>query len=210
MHKLFLGTVYMQIDQAQSHDLLGRVRDAYSDAATNPQGGHPFPMGYDFAVSVGYPEDLLDGLPESSVDRFTGVSNVSVFAEIPAKSTVLDFGCGSGTDSLIAAVKTGPDGRVYGVDFSPSMLFHARNGATETGSTNVEFREAEGQSIPFADGAFDVVLVNGIFNLNPDRDGLFRELARVVRPGGVLYCAEIILREPMDDEERSGLSNWFS
>ena len=196
----------MLIDTA----LLDKVRDAYSQAADDPRGSHPFPIGYDFALSLGYPEELLRGLPQSSVQRFTGVSNVSVFARIQAGSTVLDLGCGAGMDSLIAAAKTGPGGRVHGVDFSPSMLFQARAGAAEHGTANVEFREAEGHQIPFADATFDVALVNGIFNLNPDRDGLFQELARVIRPGGILFGAEIVLREPMDAEERSGLANWFS
>ena len=200
----------MQIDSTERDELLVKVREAYSSAFDNPGDSHPFPLGFDFALSLGYSEELLRSVPQSSVARFTGVSNVSVFAKIPEGSIVLDFGCGGGTDSLIAAAKTGPSGRVYGIDFSTSMLSRACAGASESGVTNVEFREAEGQHIPFADATFDIALVNGIFNLNPDRSGLFQELARVIRPGGVLYGAEIVLREPMDDEEREGLSNRFS
>lgn len=200
----------MQIDLAQADELLNRVREAYSNAADSPWNRHPFPIGRDFARSLGYPEDLLQRLPESSVKRFTGVSNVSVFAEIRAGSTILDFGCGSGTDSLIAAEKTGPEGRVYGVDFSPSMVSHALIGAVKTGAANVNFQVTDGHNIPFATGRFDVALVNGIFNLNPVRSGLFRELARVIRPGGILYGAEIVLCEPMDAEEQASLANWFS
>ncbi|MCH7737929.1 MAG: methyltransferase domain-containing protein [Chloroflexi bacterium] len=200
----------MLIDSASSDELLVKVREAYSNASDNPDDSHPFPLGFDFALSLGYPEALLQSLPRASVDRFTGVSNVSVFAEIPAGSTVLDFGCGGGTDSLIAAAKTGPKGQVFGVDFSRSMLSQARAGAEDAGAVNVEFREAEGQSVPFADGTFDVALVNGIFNLNPNRHDLFQELARVIRPGGVLFGAEIVLCDPMDEEERAGLANWFS
>ena len=200
----------MLIDSTSPDGLLGKVREAYSKASDDPGGSHPFPLGFDFALSLGYPEELLRGLPQSSVDRFTGVSNVSVFAEIPAGATVLDLGCGGGTDSLIAAGKTGPAGRVYGVDFSPSMLANARAGATKAGASNLEFHESEGQRLPFDDGAFDIALVNGIFNLNPDRHEIFQELARVIRPGGALYGAEIILCDPMDDEERTGLASWFS
>lgn len=200
----------MPTDSTSQEGLLGKVRDAYSQASDNPNGSHPFPIGYDFALSLGYPEELLESLPRTSVESFTGVSNVSVFAEIPAGSTVLDLGCGGGTDSLVAAGKTGPDGRVYGVDFSAAMLSRARTGAKRAGTSNVEFREAEGQRIPFDDDTFDVVMVNGIFNLNPDRAGIFQELARVLRPGGVFYGGEIILGEPMDEKERAGLSNWFS
>ena len=131
---------------------------------------------------------------------------------VPAGSIVLDLGCGAGTDPLITAGKAGPTGRVHGVDFSLSMLSHARAGAATADIENAKFREAEGQSIPFSDGTFDVVLVNGIFNLNLNlnRHDIFEELARVIRPGGVVYCGEIVLNESMDDEERAGLSNWFS
>ena len=127
----------MQVNLTQAQDLLCKVRDAYSEAADSPGDSHPFPVGNDFALSVGYPEDLLQSLPESSVKRFTGVSNVSVFAEIQAGSTVLDFGCGAGMDSLIAAVKTGPSGRVHGIDFSSSMLSQACSGASEAGAANI-------------------------------------------------------------------------
>ncbi len=200
----------MLLDSTSPDELLSKVREAYSGASDDPGGSHPFPLGLEFALSLGYPEELLRELPQSSVDRFTGVSNVSVFAEIPAGSTVLDLGCGAGTDSLIAAGKTGPGGQVFGVDFSPSMLAHARAGAAEAGASNLEFREAEGKRLPFDDGTFDVVLVNGIFNLNPNRDGLFQELVRVTRPGGAFYGAEIILCEFMDSKEKAGLASWFS
>ena len=200
----------MAVSLAQVQELLDKVREAYSNAAANPGDSHPFPNGFDFALSVGYPEDLLRSLAESAVQRFTGVSNVSVFPEITAGSTILDFDCGSGTDSLIAAAKTGSEGKVHRVDFSPSMLALARASASEAGAANVEFQESEGQYIPFADGTFDVAIVNGIFNLNLDRASLFQELARVIRPGGVLYGAEIVLREPMEEQERASLANWFS
>lgn len=186
-----------------------KVHKAYSKASDDPDGSYPFPIGFDFALSLSYPEELLRSLPRAAVDSFTGVSNISVFAEIPAGSIVLDLGCGGGTDSLIAAAKTGPSGQVYGVDFGSSMLSRARSATQEVGASKMESREAQRQRIPFADNTFDIAMVNGIFNLNPDREGLFRELARVIRPGSVLYCGEIILNEPMDDEERPAL-NWFS
>jgi len=199
----------MLTDSISRDELLKKVHKAYSKASDDPDGSNPFPIGFDFALSLGYPEELLRTLPRAAVDSFTGVSNISVFAEIPAGSIVWDLGCGGGTDSLIAAAKTGPSGQVYGVDFSSSMLSRARSAAQEAGASNMESQEAQGQQIPFADNTFDIAMVNGIFNLNPDREGLFRELARVIRPGGVLYCGEIILNEPMDDEERSA-HNWFS
>ena len=108
-----MGGRYIRADSTSPDELLVKVLEAYSSASDNPSDSHPFPPGFDFALSLGYPVELLRSLPQSSVARFTGVSNVSVFAEIPAGSIVLDLGCGGGTDSLIAAAKAGPGGRLY-------------------------------------------------------------------------------------------------
>jgi ubiquinone/menaquinone biosynthesis C-methylase UbiE len=159
---------------------------------------------------VGYPPDLLADLPSISVDAFCGVSNVAVFADIPEGSVVLDLGCGAGLDSLVAAGRAGPGGRVIGVDFSASMVASARRAAAEAGVETVEFHEADAERLPIDDGSIDVALVNGIFNLNPARDAIFRELARVVRPGGVVYGAELILREPLPADVRESETDWFA
>jgi ubiquinone/menaquinone biosynthesis C-methylase UbiE len=145
-----------------------------------------------------------------SVEAFAGVSNVAVRADITPGATVLDLGCGAGLDSLLAAMKTGPSGSVIGVDFSRSMLDRARLGASEAGSSNIEFREADAERLPIADGSVDVALVNGILNLNPMRDAIVRELARVVRPDGIVYAAELILRGPVQKPEATGEANWFA
>lgn len=98
------------------------VRQAYSAVADNPQAEHPFPVGRQFAESLGYSPGVLADLPAAAVEAFAGVSNVAVFADIPEGATVLDLGCGAGLDSLIAAGRVGPAGRVLGIDFSESML----------------------------------------------------------------------------------------
>ena len=186
------------------------VRRAYSAAAERPQDNHPFPVGRSFAESLGYPQDLLAALPSTSVDAFSGVSNVAVFARIPAGAVVLDLGCGAGLDSLIAAQRVGPQGRVIGVDFSDAMLARARQGAVELGVRNVEFYQADAEKLPIEDGLIEVALVNGIFNLNPEREAIFRELARVVREGGAVYAAELILTEPLSPEVQASETNWFA
>ena len=186
------------------------VRRAYSAAAERPQGTHPFPVGRALAESLGYPQDLLAALPPVSVDAFSGVSNVAVFAEIPVGAVVLDLGCGAGLDSLIAAERVGPRGRVIGVDFSEAMLARARQSAAEVGVGHVEFYQADAEKLPIEDGLIDVALVNGIFNLNPERDEIFGELARVVRQGGEVYAAELILHEPLPPEILDSEANWFA
>lgn len=192
------------------HQLREKVWEAYSAVAERPLDTHPFPAGRLFAASLGYPDALLDSLPCACSEAFAGVSNVSVFAEIPKGATVLDLGCGAGLDSLVAARRSGPSGRVIGVDFSEAMLARARKSASEAGIDSVVFCRADAERLPIADESVGVALVNGIFNLNPAREAVFRELARVVRQGGVVYSAELILSQPLPPEEKRSEANWFA
>ena len=194
----------------QAVELRRNVNAAYSDAAAHPDGPHPFPVGRAFAEAVGYSAEILNRAPAISVEAFTGVSNVSVFAEIAGGARVLDLGCGAGLDSLTAADRAGGAGHVVGMDFSASMLERARQARFESGAEQVWFCRADAERLPLPDGSIDVALVNGIFNLNPDRAAIFRELGRVVRPGGAVYAAELILREPLSPDQRQSESNWFA
>jgi arsenite methyltransferase len=191
--------------------LRAAVRGAYSAAAAAPKGTHPFPVGRAFAESLGYPTNELAALPAAAIDAFTGVSNVSVFADLQPGVCVLDLGCGAGLDSLIAARRVGQSGGVVGVDFSAEMLKRARQAAAEAGATNLAFCQADAESLPLRSGTIDIALVNGIFNLNPARKAVFAELARVVHAGGSVYAAELILRERLPAAEVCTTDdNWFS
>jgi arsenite methyltransferase len=190
--------------------LRGMVRGAYSSAAEQPGKKHAFPVGRQFAESIGYPAEVLAALPSAAWEAFAGVSNVSLFADLPVGATVLDLGCGSGTDTLIAARRVGPTGKVIGVDFSTAMLARARQAVGESGVRNVELREADAERLPVEDEEIDVAIINGIFNLNPARDAIFRELARVIRPSGSVYAAELILSQPVPPGTRTSESDWFA
>lgn len=185
------------------------VRDAYSAAAAKPSDPHPFPVGRTFAESVGYSADQLKDFPGDCVDRFAGVSNISLTAEMPAGATVLDLGCGAGLDSMIASRRIGTQGRVIGVDFSRVMLALARRGASDARRENVVFCRADAERLPLPGASVDVALVNGIFNLNPARECIFHELGRVLRNGGTVYAAELILSAPLPPAERNA-ANWFA
>ncbi len=186
------------------------VRRAYSSAAEEPGGKHPFPVGVAFARSVGYPESILAEIPASSTESFAGVSNVSIFADIPPGSRVLDLGCGAGLDSLVAARKTGPSGHVIGIDFSDAMLQKAQEAADELGAKNAVFKKADVERLPLHNSSIDVAIVNGIFNLSLDRDSIFSELARVMKLKGTVFVAELILRETLTEEETRDETNWFA
>lgn len=185
------------------------VRKAYSAAALDPEAKHPFPVGAAFAASLGYPEELLREAPADSVASFAGVANVSCFAPLFPGARVLDLGCGSGLDSYAAARRIGSDGVAAAVDFSLEMLRRARV-AADIQRGRIVFLQSSADQLPLPDASIDVALVNGIFNLNPDREPVFRELARVLRPGGTLAGAELTLKEPMPLPENPSPESWFS
>lgn len=191
-------------------ELREKVRAAYSSVALEPEAPHPFPVGRAFAETLGYEPAWLDSIPATALEAFAGVSNVACFAELPESGNVLDLGCGAGLDSLLLARRMGPGGRVIGMDFSTAMLERARTAAYESETGNVSFCRADAERLPLRDGSIDVAVVNGIFNLNPAREAIFRELARCVRSGGRLYAAELVLRDPLAPEVKASERDWFA
>lgn len=196
-----------------NHDsvqLRNAVHTAYSAAAERPAQKHAFPVGRVLAERLGYPADVLDNLPLVAVEAFAGVSTLALSAPLPSDAQVLDLGCGAGLDSLILARRVGPTGRVLGIDFSEAMLTRARHAAAEAGVDVVTFYRGDAERLPLEDASVDVALVNGIFNLNPARADIFRELARVVRPGGHVYVAELVLQEAVAKPDRFTEAEWFA
>jgi SAM-dependent methyltransferase len=194
----------------EERELRHRVREAYAVAARSPAGKQSFPVGRAFAESLGYPAAVLDRMPPDAVDSFAGVSNISISAKLNAGTRVLDLGCGAGLDSLIAAQQIGARGLVVGIDFGAEMLARARQAARALRASNVIFCQADAERLPLRNGSIDAALINGIFNLNPAREAIFSELARVLRPGGEVWAAELILSEPLPAEERASAANWFA
>lgn len=195
---------------AKADLLRAKVNGAYSAAATRPEQKHPFPIGRELAQDLEYPSEVLDDVPQPSVEAFAGVSNVSLFADLPVGATVLDLGCGAGMDSIIAARRVGPTGRVIGIDFSEAMLARARAAKALVNLPHLQFRQCDAECVPLADKSIDVALVNGIFNLNPKRKEIFSELARVLRPHGRAYVAELVLTTPLPEGDHASESNWFA
>ena len=183
------------------------VRSAYSRIADEPHGQHAIAVGRDLALGLGYPAGLLDQLPSGAVQSFAGVSNVHRLATISSSDVVLDLGCGAGMDSLIAATSAAS---VVGVDFSQPMLDRARLAAERAGVENVRFILGDAEAIGLPDSSVDVALVNGIFNLNPSRERIFSELARVIKSGGRAYAAELIVQDGHEPAASASSADWFA
>ncbi len=198
------------MDRARAEHLRAGTHEAYSGVAEAPMGEHPFPVGRAFAQSVGYPAELLDSLPDGAVAAFAGVSNVALTAQFDEGETVLDLGCGAGLDSLIAANRLGERGRLLGIDYSQAMLRRAERSAAAAGCRNAWFQLGDAERLPLGRGTIDTAMINGIFNLNPYREAIFAELARVMRPGGKLFAAELILKEPLPPETGNSDIGWFT
>jgi arsenite methyltransferase len=184
-----------------------RVKRAYGEVARAPGAEHAFPVGRRLARRAGYPERWLRTVSPASVEAFAGVSCLPCFADVPVRGTVLDLGCGAGLDSLLVAAN-GPS--VLGVDFSEEMLSRAREAAEVMGVRTARFELGDAEAIPAATGSVDAALVNGIFNLNPARDEIFSELARVIRPGGDLFVAELVLKGPRPNTAEPADVDWFA
>jgi SAM-dependent methyltransferase len=184
------------------------IRKTYTDVSTAPEQEFIFPTGRAWAQELGYPEPELSRVPEATVESFAGVANHWLLGAVEPGSVVLDLGCGAGTDLLIAAQMTGPTGRVIGVDMTASMLTRARASAEEMGLNNVELHEALIESVPIADASVDVVISNGVIDLVPDKDAVFDEIDRVLRPGGRLQVADVIIHNEVSEDARKRIDLW--
>jgi len=142
-----------------------------------------------------YSQEELEGVPAVALDHALGVGNHLRYARIEPGDTVLDLGCGSGIDSILAARRTGPTGRVLALDFLPEMLERTAAAAAEADLDNVETIEGEMEAIPLPDESVDCVISNAVLNLSPRKARALAECARVLRPGGELCLADLTVDE---------------
>jgi arsenite methyltransferase len=189
-------------------DLLkSEIRNTYACVSQEPERDFIFPTGRAWAQDLGYPPELAN-VPEAAVESFAGVANPWELGRLSVGERVLDLGCGAGSDSLVAAQMVGPEGSVIGIDMTPEMLAKARRAATEMGAANVEFVEGEIELLPFADESVDVVISNGVIDLLPDKDTVFAEIYRVLRPGGRIQLADVTIQQPVSEEGKRDIDLW--
>ena len=184
------------------------IQEEYAEVAANPEKGFHFHTGRPLARMLEYADEWLISIPESSIESFAGTGNPFSLGELRPGERVVDVGCGAGIDSLIAAKKVGPDGRVIGVDMTPSMLEKARQGAQEAGLRNVEFREGYAEELPIVDGWADVVISNGVLNLMPDKSAALEEMTRVLKPGGRLQIGDILVQKAVPESAKRKIDLW--
>ena len=189
--------------------LRSEISGIYGRVAAEPDGEFHFHRGPAYAAEfLGYDAGELAALPADCTASFAGVGNPLAIGPIHAGQTVLDIGCGAGMDLLLAAKRTGPDGHAIGVDMTDAMIERARKSGATSGLRQVEIRKGDATSLPIADGSIDVVNSNGVLNLVPEKELCFREIVRVLKPGGRLHLADIALDVELPEDARRNIDLW--
>jgi arsenite methyltransferase len=184
------------------------VQEMYTEVASFPGKTFHFPTGRWACEFVGYPDNELDTIPYTAIESFAGVGYPFRANIICPGDRILDIGSGSGTDMLIAALKTGPEGEVYGVDITETMIDKAGMNIAHMGCTNVHVFKGDAGSIPLDTETLDVVTSNGVLNLVPDKPAAFREIYRVLKKGGRIQISDIALSSEISEKCRMNPELW--
>lgn len=173
------------------------IRKKYAEVSVSAEGKFQYLTGKKGAEALGYDTSILGDIPSELLNSFCGVGNPFSIAEIKQDSVVLDIGCGAGFDLVVASRLTGPGGQIYGVDLTREMIGRANENLRKMDVSNVEIIQVESEEIPFGENKFDVVISNGVINLSPRKQELFKEIYRVLKPGGQFQFADIVAKKEL-------------
>ncbi|MGE4003090.1 MAG: arsenite methyltransferase [Planctomycetaceae bacterium] len=188
----------------QDHDTIVKtVRDQYAAVARSGLSNDSKAVR-SVAAAFGYSEEELTALP-AEANMGLSCGNPVALASLKPGELVVDLGCGGGMDVLLASRQVGPAGKAIGIDMTADMLERARTGAVKVGATNVEFHQAQIDSLPLPDASVDCIISNCVINLAPDKDAVFREMLRVLKPGGRVAISDIALKQPLPEKVRSNI-----
>ena len=186
------------------------IREKYDRVAAAGSGCcFLYPTGKAGMEVQNYPQELINNFPPEVLAAFCGVGNPFSLGPLNPGDAVLDIGCGAGVDSLVAAHLVGPGGRVAGLDVTPAMIEHARAHQERLGLNHVTFQVGDAEALTFPDASFDAVISNGVFNLTLNKEKALKETHRVLKPGGRLILADMVLVAALPPEMGDKVENWF-
>jgi len=196
------------VSPANLKEIRNAIRNKYAEVSISAAGKFQYPTGKDGANALGYDPYIIKNAAPSLLESFCGVGNPFSLGKIQHGDVVLDLGCGAGFDLFVASRLVGESGRVYGVDLTEEMGERAKNNLADANISNVEIKKVDSENIPYADNTFDVVISNGVINLSPSKNICFKEIYRVLKPGGRLQFADVVLENALPADLSGSLEAW--
>jgi arsenite methyltransferase len=184
------------------------IRDKYAEVSISAEGKFQYPTGKDGAKALGYDPAIIESAHTRFFESSCGVGNPFSLGTIRSGAAVLDFGCGAGFDLFVASKLVGESGFVCGIDLTEDMVVRARENLTLAGVANFAIKKVDSETIPYDDHSFDVVISNGVINLSPCKQASFTETYRVLKPGGKLQFADVVLENDLPASLAGSAEAW--